>query len=207
MGLASGYYFKANYYLELWQRKPKTLDQHSIQEAAAAIEQAVILHPNHPHYILTQAKVNEWAWYAGFKTSNQIASNDKLYERAIQLRPTWPVAYADYAYYLGLVEYRTNDAFKNIDLANQFGRYIPEVYMKTIMVGTYMWNKLTVSQKKTTFEAAFLAITANNGSYNNALQIVRDTKTEKQFCIYLKLKAKNTNEITQKRISRDFCSQ
>jgi hypothetical protein len=204
-GVASGYYFKANYYLELWQRKPKTLDSHSWQEAANAIQQAVERHPNHPHYLLSQAKINEWAWYAGFKTPDQIAVNDQLYKQAIQLRPNWPNAYADYAYYLGVINFRVTEAFDQLAKARQTGPFMPETFQRTLLIAATHWPLLNVSQKAIGLQALEQMVKNSYATYRQAIQISQDTKLQRQFCIYLRVKKAQFLPGTQKQIEKDFC--
>jgi len=204
-GLASGYYFKANYYLELWQRKPKTLDSDSWQQAAEAIHQAVEHHPNHAHYLLTQAKINEWAWYAGFKTPDQIAVNDQLYKQAIQLRPNWPNAYADYAYYLGIINFRVSEAFEELAKAKQVGPFTSETFQRTLLIAATHWSLLNVSQKAIGLQALEQMVKNSYVTYRQAIQISQDAKLQRQFCIYLRVKKAQFLPGTQKQIEKDFC--
>lgn len=204
-GMASGYYFKANYYLDLWQRKPKTLDNHSWQEAAEAIQQAVERHPNHPHYLLTQAKINEWGWFAGIKTRDQIAINDQLYKQAIQLRPNWPNTYADYAYYLGIINFRVSEAFDQLATAKQVGPFMPETFQRTLSIAATHWSVLNVSQKAIGLQALEQMVKNSYATYRQAIQISQDAKLQRQFCIYLRVKKAQFLPGTQKQIEKDFC--
>lgn len=204
-GLASAYYFKADYYINLWQRKPKTLDQHSWQEAADAMAQAVQRHPQHPHYLLTQAKVNEWGWYGGFKTAEQIAENEQLYLKAIELRPSWPNAYADYAYFLGMVNFRITEAFTALQNAKKFGPFIPETFQRTFTIATHHWTILSGSQKAMGFQALEAMIKNSHSTYRQAVETSKQYQLQRQFCIYLRLKKAEFASSTQKSIEKDFC--
>lgn len=206
VGMASAYYFKANYYLELWQRKPQTLDQTSWQEAANAIEQAIERHPKHPHYLLTLAKINEWAWYKGLKTADQIAINDQLYQQAILLRPAWSNAYADYAYYLGIVNFRISDAFSALEKARQQGPYVPEVFQRTLLISATHWAFLNASQKAQNFQVLAHMVQNSKLTYKQAVQIGQDYKLLRPFCIYLRLKKSEFVPATQEQIEKDFCT-
>ncbi|MCA1931505.1 hypothetical protein [Rheinheimera sp.] len=205
-GLASAYYFKANYYLELWQRKPETLDLNSWQQAADAIETAVKLHPHHPHYLITLAKINEWAWYKGLKTADQIAVNDELYKLAIELRPNWPNAYADYAYYLGIVNFRVSEAFTQLDKGRIYGPYSPEVLLRVLLISAKHWQILNGDQKKQSFIALEEMIKNSYPTYKQAMTIGQDFKLLRTFCIYLRLKKEQFTTKTNTYINRDYCS-
>lgn len=204
-GLASAYYFKANYYLELWQRKPETLDLNSWQQAADAIETAVKLHPHHPHYLITQAKINEWAWYKGLKTADQIAVNDELYKLAIELRPTWPDAYADYAYYLGIVNFRISEAFRELDKGSLYGPYTPIVFQRTLLISASRWSLLNGTQKARSFIVLEQMVKNSYNTYSQALEIGREFNLLRPFCIYLQLKKAELPEKVNKWVLKDFC--
>jgi tetratricopeptide (TPR) repeat protein len=205
IGLASAYYFKANYYLELWQRKPQTLDLASWQEAADAIEKAIELHPKHPHYLLILAKINEWAWYKGLKTADQILVNDQLYKLAIELRPGWTNAYADYAYYLGIVNFRVSEAFAQLEKARKYGPYTAEVFQRTLLIAGAHWPLLNGDQKVLSFLVLAQMVKNSRISYQQALQIGQDHKLLRPFCIYLRLKHAEFTTETNKLIDKDFC--
>ncbi|MDF3125694.1 hypothetical protein [Rheinheimera sp. 1928-s] len=205
-GLANAYYFKANYYLGLWQRKPQTLMLESWQQAADAIQTAVKYHPKHPHYLLTQAKINEWAWYGRFKTADKIEVNDQLYKKAIQLRPGWPNAYADYAYYLGVINFRITEAFEELANAKQVGPYMPETFQRTLVVAATHWPLLNAVQKNQGFHAMEHMVTNSLTTYRQALQISQQHHLQRQFCIYLKVKKAMLKPSTNKMIKRDFCT-
>jgi hypothetical protein len=204
-GMASAYYFKANYYLELWQRKPDTLTAASWQQAAEAIEKAVELHPTHPHYLLILAKINEWAWYKKIKTADQILVNEQLYKLAIELRPAWPNAYADYAYYLGIVNFRISEAFAELAKAAHYGPYTSEVYQRTLLISASRWSLLNGEQKVQSFKALEQMIKNSYGTYRNALEIANSYKLARPFCIYLKLKNTEFSSETREKIDKDFC--
>lgn len=205
LGLASAYYFKADYYLSLWQRKAQTLDQDSWQEAASAIERAIELHPKHPHYLLTLAKINEWAWYKGLKTADQILVNDQLYKLAISLRPNWPNAYADYAYYLGIVNFRVSEAFEALKTANQYGPFIPETFQRTFSIATHHWQLLNGNQKAMGLYALEKMVKHSHATYRQAVEGTKQYNLQRTFCLYLRLKKQEFPESTQQRIEKDFC--
>jgi hypothetical protein len=204
-GMASAYYFKANYYLELWQRKPDTLTAASWQQAAEAIEKAVELHPTHPHYLLIMAKINEWAWYKKIKTADQILVNDQLYKLAIELRPDWPNAYADYAYYLGVVNFRVSEALDELEKAKIYGPYSPEVFQRTLLISARHWQLLNGQQKAQSFKALEQMVKNSYSTYTNAVEISKAYKLARPFCIYLTLKKVEFSLETNNRINKDFC--
>jgi hypothetical protein len=204
-GMASAYYFKANYYLELWQRKPDTLTAASWQQAAEAIETAVELHPTHPHYLLIMAKINEWAWYKKIKTADQILVNEQLYKLAIELRPGWPNAYAEYAYFLAMVNFRISEGFDALKLANHYGPFIPETFERTFSIATYHWSLLNSNQKAMGFYALEKMVKYSYKTYHQALQATKDYQLKRDFCVYLKLRKTEFSQKMMLQIQKNFC--
>ncbi len=44
--------------------------------------------------------------------------------------PNWPNAYADYAYYLGVTQFRVTEAFEQLELAKRYGPYVAETLLR-----------------------------------------------------------------------------
>ncbi|WP_337878936.1 hypothetical protein [Rheinheimera sp.] len=205
MGLASAWYFKANHYLDLWVKNEQLFTEPSWQEASTAIDKAVQLHPTHPHYLLIKAKINEWGWYGGLMTSKQLEQTESYYRQAIALRPTWPNAYADYAYYLGVTQYRVTEALQQLDQAWKLGPFATETHLRQLAVGFRHWNKLAIEQKAKTLSALKLAVSGNYSGSQQALQITRNTGLEKLACIYLMANESELSFQEFKKVKKDFC--
>jgi hypothetical protein len=189
----------------LWQRKVQTLDQNSWQQAADAIQLAVRYHPQHPHYMLTQAKINEWAWYAGLRNADQITVNDRLYQQAILMRPGWPNAYADYAYYLAMINFRITEAFTQLEKAKRAGPYTLEVFQRTLLIAANHWSFIDARQKAAGFQALEQLVKNSGPSYHYALEISRHYQLQRQFCLYLRVKQKQIPAGINQAIEQDFC--
>lgn len=205
-GLASVWYFKANNSIELWAKQPALFSLEQWQQASMATDQAIRLHPGHPHYLLTKAKVNEWGWYGGFMTSKELEQTEQYYKDAIKARPNWPNAYADYAYYLGVTQFRITEAFEQLQLARQYGPFQPETLLRQLAVGFLHWDKLNTMQKTNTLQALKQTVLADYPLYGKARLIVRETKQSKQACTFLTLHSKDFTPDIQKRIQKDFCT-
>ncbi|MFC4656777.1 hypothetical protein ACFO3I_17285 [Rheinheimera marina] len=200
VGMASAWYFKASNYVDLWIKNEKLFTEHSWQDATTAIDKAIELHPTHPHYLLVKAKINEWGWYGGLMTSQQLEQTENYYRQAIAMRPTWPNAYADYAYYLGVTQFRISESFEILEKARKFGPYMQETSLRTTSIGFSRWIYLNTQQKLQTLHALSLSV-ANSHSYAKALDIVKVTGKSKLACTYLKA----SNDSIIKSNSRDFC--
>lgn len=188
-GLASLYYFPAQFRVEQWEKstdKPAATD---LQHATELVANAVRLQPDNPHYLLLSAKINEWRWYSGVLSSAEIKANEQLYQRAIALRPSWPVAYADYAYFLAVTQFRLTDAWQQLQFANQHGAFLPEVIDKYLLVTLSSWPLLSVSQKAQVFKI----VETNFFSTRRPLltRRIKQFGKENLFCLYLQSKLAN----------------
>ena len=207
MGLASAWYFKANYYLELWVKNQPLLTEESWKQASEAIDKAIKLHPDNPHYLLTKAKINEWGWYAGLMTTKQLEQTETYYKEAIQARPSWPNAYADYAYYLGVTQFRISEAFEQISLAKRYGPYIAETSLRELALGLSRWPLLNSKQKADTFYALDKALQSGQSSYFQSLNIVRTTERVALVCTYLRTAKRPLAEQLTQQIKQDLCAK
>ncbi|WP_419569421.1 hypothetical protein [Rheinheimera sp.] len=205
VGMASAWYFKASNYVDLWIKNEKLFTEHSWQDATAAIYKAVELHPTHPHYLLVKAKINEWGWYGGLMTSQQLEQTENYYRRAIAMRPTWPNAYADYAYYLGVTQFRVTEAFAQLANARQYGPFQPESSLRQLSVGFANWAHLNPAQKTQTLKALKPAVSADMRVFNQALALANNAGLQRLACTYLKASKDEFTELQQTQIQSRFC--
>lgn len=183
-GIGSLYYFPAAYAVEQWQKstdKPATEQLTSAQEDIA---QAVFWQPDNPHYQLMAAKIAEWAWFSGQLSTAEISKNEQIYQRAIAMRPSWPVAYADYGYFLATAQLRLADAWLQLQQAEQHGRYLPEVHEKILLVAFSNWPALSVEQKSAVFQRVAAAM--GGPLQRETIRLIKQYKQEKQQCIFLR---------------------
>ena len=207
IGLASAWYYNSLNYIKLWQKNEQLFTEASFRKASLAIAKATELHPNHPDYLLLQAKIAEWGWYRGELSSNDLSQVDAWYQQAIRLRPTWPNAYADYAYFLGVTQTQITAAFSQLQLAQQYGPYTPEVFMQTLTVGFANWPVLNTAQKANTLAALQHSIKNSQITYQHALNITKISGKLSFACNFLRASKQNFNEVQQKQIERDFCNR
>lgn len=207
VGLANAWYFKANHYLGLWTEQQALFGLDSWQQASLAIDKAIRLHPKHPHYLLTKAKINEWGWYGGLMTSKELEQTEQYYIQAIEVRPTWPNAYADYAYYLGVTQFRITEAFEQLRLAKRYGPYMPETLLRQLAIGLLRWSNLNPTQKTDTLQALKNAVQAGYPTYVKALAVVKETQQTALACSYLNSSKKAFTPQLHKRIQKDFCAR
>ena len=185
-GIASLYYFPAAYALEQWQQFTAKPEVEALQSAQQHIGAALNLQPQNPHYQLVAAKINEWAWYSGMLSTAAVSQNEQIYLQAIALRPQWPVAYADYGYFLATVQQRLADAWQQFALAEHYGAYLPDVHQKILQVAFANWPALTVAQKAAVFRRVEHAI--GGPLQRDTFRLIQLYQQQRQQCIYLRKK-------------------
>lgn len=185
-GVASLYYFPAAYAVEQWQQSSAKPEAAQLQMAQEQINTALSWQPQNPHYQLMAAKIAEWAWFSGQLSTDLISNNEQIYQRAIAQRPSWPVAYADYGYFLATVQLRLADGWAQLQLAEQHGGYLPEVHEKILLVAFSNWHALTVAQKAAVF--ARVANAMGGPLQANTIRLIKQYQLERQQCIYLRKK-------------------
>lgn len=183
-GIASLYYFPAAYAVEQWQQSSAKPEAAQLQSAQEQISAALSWQPQNPHYQLMSAKIAEWAWFSGQLSTAEISKNEQIYQQAIVQRPSWPVAYADYGYFLATVQLRLADAWTQLQLAEQHGAYLPEVHEKILLVAFSNWHALSVAQKAAVF--ARVARAMGGPLQANTLRLIKQYQLERQQCIYLR---------------------
>lgn len=187
-GLASLYYFPASFALQQWQSQQNndlnarpTTEQ--LQRAQSLLTQAVALQPQNPHYLLTLAKINEWAWYSGAMDSRSVAQNEAIYQQAIALRPDWPVAYADFAYFRAVIQGRLSDSWELLAQATAKGPYLPEVQQKWLSIAFSQWPQLSVAQKAQVWQRVEMGVRGPLRAVT--LRQIKNFSMQRQSCILL----------------------
>lgn len=204
-GWASMNYFQVQHWLYQWNSDSSQLTETQFQAADAAMQKVLQLEPEHPHYLLMMAKVQEWGWFKGYVATEQMAGVEQYYQDAIRLRPAWAVAYADYAWYLGSVQFRLTDAFTQIALAKQYGPYLDDVQHRTLAVAFSRWNYLTVQQKALAYQTLAKVVASPHAIYGKTLALVRNYQMQRLGCIYLRTQLRQASPLTEQRVQRDFC--
>lgn len=207
-GMASANFFRVQFLLNEWDKNSENLTPERYQQAQQLMEISLNKDPKHPHYLLSMAKVLEWGWYKGFRPASEMAVVENYYQQAIQLRPNWPNAYADYAWYLSTVQFRLTEAFAQLALADQYGPYMPQVLHRTLAVVYSQWPHLNAAQKALGYRVLTRTLDANPSIYNPVLQLVKQHQMQRLGCIYLR--ARQTTDqpyspLAQQRLQRDFC--
>ena len=207
-GMASANFFQVQNFLTEWDRNSELLTEERYQQAEQLMTLTLAKEPQHPHYLLSMAKVLEWGWFKGFRPASEMELVERYYQQAIELRPTWPNAYADYAWYLSTVQFRLTDAFAQLALADRYGPYTPQVLLQTLAVAFSQWTHLNPTQKALAYRALERSVDAHPRLYNPVLKLVKQYQMERLSCIYLRARQSSRppySALAQQRLQRDFC--
>lgn len=203
-GLASAYFFQVQHSLTKWDNNPDQFTEQGFQQADLLMQRTLELEPDHPHYLLSMAKIQEWGWFKGFKPASSMGGVETYYQQAIALRPQWPNAYADYAWYLSTVQFRLTDALAQLALADQYGRYTPAVLHRSLAVYFSQWQHLSVVQKAQAYQVLARSITLNQRYYRPIRDLVVQYRMQRLGCIFLR-KQVNSSALAEHRLQMDFC--
>lgn len=209
-GMASANFFRVQFLLNDWDAHPEHLTEERYLQALQLMELTLAKEPQHPHYLLNMAKVMEWGWFKGFRPASEMAIVESYYQQAIQRRPNWPNAYADYAWYLSTVQFRLTDAFAQLALARQYGPYEPQVLIQTLAVVYSQWPHLNASQKALGYQALERSLGAHAPLYLSVFKLVKQYQMQRLGCIYLRARQSAQapySPLAQQRLQRDFCQE
>jgi Tfp pilus assembly protein PilF len=204
-GIASANFFRVQFYLNEWDKNADNLTAERYQQAVQLMEVSLSHEPDHPHYLLSMAKVLEWGWYKGLRPASEMAVVEDYYQHAIQVRPNWPNAYADYAWYLSTVQFRLTEAFAQLTLADQYGPFMPQVLQRTLAVVYSQWRFLNPTQKAIGYRVLERTIDANPRLYQPILQLVKQYQMQRLGCIYLQTRSSSYSDLAKQRVQHDFC--
>ncbi len=161
----AGRYALANLYanyvensLEQWRElrtKQVTIENDKLEQVLVAAKQANSFHPNHPHYLILEAKVHQWQFLnihdsdseSGFTS---LSTSLDLLNEAAALRPHWPNTYADIVQvkrWLDQIDQEFNTAF---ELADRYGSMTAEVHLVLSQTGLQVWSNLSTSLRQLT---------------------------------------------------------
>jgi hypothetical protein len=204
-GMASANFFRVQFLLNEWDKNSDNLTAERYQQAEQLMTVTLAKQPDHPHYLLTMAKVLEWGWYKGLRPASEMAGVESYYQQAIERRPGWPNAYADYAWYLSTVQFRLSDAFTQLALAEQHGPFMPEVLQRTLAVVYSQWPHINATQKAMAYRVLAQSIEASPNVYNPVLQLVQQYRMQRLGCIFLQARSGEYSALAKQRLQRDFC--
>ena len=138
----------AYFYMDKWQTAKHVGSLKEWRIAYQSMRQARKFNPYSVDYMITMGQLYEWsAALMAFPSDKQKSLNEakKYYQLAAENRPTWPHAWANYAYVKTLL----NESDENLNIAIrktlEYGPWIKEAQKKIMIVSLIEWDNLPLS--------------------------------------------------------------
>lgn len=200
-GVANAHHFKSQYYLTKWQQgEAPTAD--SFTDALSSAQHAAAAVPENPHYLLTLAKIEEWGLYQHFLTAPNPQMAD-WFTQAIALRPTWPTAYADYAWYQIQIAQDFPAGIALLKQALQHGPYADEVLVRHLQLGLTYWAQLSIEDKFYFLDVFYRIANGPWRTYRHLPEQLAQHPQQRLVCQYVL--NQQLTEVHRQRISRQLC--
>ncbi|SDJ66493.1 VpsP family polysaccharide biosynthesis protein [Microbulbifer yueqingensis] len=138
LGLAHLQVLRVENSLAHWTKQGRAPSASSLQQAFAAIDRAIALHPDNPYQLTLRARLLGWRAFASAGEEFPRAEYEQalaLYRRAAALRPLWPESWAemvDVKLNLGEVD---GELERFLERADTLGPYTPAVHIATVRAG------------------------------------------------------------------------
>ena len=94
-GMASAYFFQVQHLLTKWDTNSDQFTEQGYQQADLLMQRTLALEPDHPHYLLTMAKIQEWGWFKGFKPASSMDGVEAYYQKGLENIEPLDVAVVD----------------------------------------------------------------------------------------------------------------
>lgn len=192
-GLANTSYFQARFILDKWIINPQTLNSDNYQQAMQFSQRSLLLSPDNPHYLLTHAKIALWGFYAGLVRAEDLKDYEQSYQKAIELRPHWPEAYADYAWFLSSVQNDQAKAWQHLQLAVHYGPFHGDTLETVLKVTFSRWSDLSPQQKALGYD--WIARTLQTNARDSAIKLIKQQQKLFVVCYYLRRQANFSAEL------------
>jgi hypothetical protein len=188
--MANAWYYNASYYINDWSKAGQLVNQSEYQAALSAINKAVDLDPNHPHYLHIKGRIIVWGIGANFEPKLTFHDVRALYQRALHVRQAWPDTWADLAKVNFYLEGLTPVTLFNIEQALKYGPYQQLVTTSVLDILMQSWPILTPVQKALFFKQLSIGLqqqklisTIFNSAKSNKLNrlICTQIKFDQQF--------------------------
>ena len=131
-----------------WQKSESLSSITQFEQALNAIGKANTLHPNNPHYLITQGLIYEWGGISETvdksKQAELLLQAKQYYLNAVELRPTWPVTWATLAVLKWRLEEIDQEMIDFLKQADKYGQHTEEVSRAWLDVGFYIYKRKSI---------------------------------------------------------------
>ncbi|GGD76776.1 hypothetical protein [Lacimicrobium alkaliphilum] len=198
-------YYVAYQALQEWEQGQQPTEPEYLR-AKQAIMATTKTVPDAAHYLLTRVKVLEWGAHWQFEALDW-PELEGLYKQAITLRPTWPVAYADYGFGQAFYGQDLSAALATLRTAEQYGPYLPEVLRQQLAVGLANWPLLSLSDKAWVLKISGRAAGSHWPAYGALRDLTRQYQRQSIVCPYLLNKTPAIEPGRLAHIKRNLCAE
>lgn len=141
-----------------WYRAGDVSTSDSWRRAKRELETAIRLNPYSPRAHLDLGHLYEWRAVAAHSTSSSSQEQRRWatghYRRALQLRPSWGLAWSSLATNAALSGERSDDVRVAVERALELEPWSSEIQRRGILAAMLVWDQLPTSTKAKVFGAA-----------------------------------------------------
>jgi hypothetical protein len=144
-GMANVYYFTVYNKLTAWEKQSSELTLEQLDELGSAVDGMLSYHPDHPHYLVTAAKWQEWyAFYyygQGDQARPYLEQALAYYRASAELRPGWPETWVNMVNLKVRLDAFDQELFDYMVKATKAGPYNEHVNQGIAKIFLYHWKQ------------------------------------------------------------------
>lgn len=163
--LADIYAYQSQRIVDRWANGDPVIEAEWLS-AKEYLDSALLQDPSHPDYLEDMAQLYHWTilqqGLSGDKLRRNLAIASDFYQQAIQRRPAWPYAWANYA--LAKAQLRDwDDSFRHaLRQAIQLGPWEPAVQKAVVEAGLISWRELDSNDQALVVESFIHGFSVND---------------------------------------------
>lgn len=138
----------AYFYMDKWQKTKQVGGLNEWRTAYQSMRKARKFNPYSVDYMIEMGQLYEWsATFMTFRSDRQQSLNEakKYYQLAVEHRPTWPHAWANYVYVKILLNESDDNLYTAIRKTIEYGPWIKDAQKKMFVASLMEWDKLPLS--------------------------------------------------------------
>lgn len=186
--LANLDYYEAKSIVNKWEIGDVTNKREEYQAAESAIQSALAYHFDKPLYLETYAQIIEWGFVFQIVDKNKLKQAKRFYQSALEIRPLWPVTYANLAMTKWRMEELDDDFKHYLYSAHELGSQTQEVHLLFTKLGIIWYqanHPLYTEFKDIIFERIRLGI-RNPSTRPKVLAYIASSNSKKDICRWFK---------------------
>ncbi len=186
-GIADIYAYQARAYVESWVEKNNGLEKSQWDLAFNSLSKALELVPNHADYLEAMASLYQWQVLLFEHNQSEairtLQQSKLFYHRAIEQRPAWPYAWANYALAKHQLNEIDNRYINALQRAVALGAWEPEVQIVIAKATLPRWDELNKSLQQLVVDTTFRAL--HSFDSKEYVNVLKDYNKLSVLCIKL----------------------